>query len=79
MAEDGNAVLRRLREIRSDTADSRTRRIRVARHVDGVRNRVTVAAGMPGMATAPAEGPRVMADQPEAPRRPVAAREARVG
>lgn len=53
--EEDNVVLRLLREIRTDTSDLRQRMGRMERHVEDMREQMTTAMGMAGMATVATE------------------------
>jgi polyhydroxyalkanoate synthesis regulator phasin len=82
MAEDdSNLILRLLREIRSDTSDTRLRLGKVERRLDELHEGMVQAMGMAGLATVATEqhgeGMDEIRDQIEALRRRVAELEAK--
>ncbi|NUB43461.1 hypothetical protein GEU84_003620 [Fertoebacter nigrum] len=82
MAEtEDNLVLRLLREIRSDTQDTRQRMTKVERRLDELHEGVVAAMGLAGLANVAtekhAEGMDEIRDQLEALRRRVAELEMR--
>ena len=55
MAEDENLILRLLREIRSDTSDTRLRLGKVERRLDELHEGMVQAMGMAGLASVATE------------------------
>jgi polyhydroxyalkanoate synthesis regulator phasin len=80
--EQDNLVVRMLREIRSDTQDTRQRLTRVERHIEEIRDQMVTAMGVAGLASVATEkhgeGMDEIRDQIEALRRRVSELEQRV-